>query len=353
MTETRFILLFLFALLRHFIIIGSILIAASLSVFSMVPVVLFSFYLLFHSSKSTLSFLLSLFVVSSLVLQLAALMSTSADYHSVPVTTLIFDVDDTLYDVSTGFTAHRNGDGAQRFMVEKLHFPDMATAKQLRDKYFERYHATAKALTVAEQEGAFPDLPEGVEATKSPRFDTQDLSEYWATQLDFGMLGGKKPQLLKDLQDCPMRMIAFSNGPRKYVKRVLQEMGLFEVFGEDRLFAVDDVAPACKPEKEAFAKVLEAVGVASPEECVMVEDSMKNIRQSRALGMKTVLVAGKGKLTGQVSAQSLAAEATKPGDAPVQDDPAVDVVIETVEELRQAIPTLWDKTIPTFPTKRT
>lgn len=206
-------------------------------------------------------------------------------------------------------------------------------------------------MAIAEQEGAFPPLPDGV-AAKTPRFDPQDLSEYWATKLDFAMLGGKKPQLLQDLKDCPLNLIAFSNGPRKYVKRVLIEMGLFDVFGEDRLFAVDDVAPACKPEKEAFDRVLAAVGVSSPEECVMVEDSMKNIRQSRTLGMKTVLVAGKGKLTGQVSEQSLAAEATKPGDAPVHDDPAVDIAIETIEELRKAVPSLWDKTNPTFPTKQ-
>ena len=38
------------------------------------------------------------------------------------ITTLIFDVDDTLYDVGTSFTAHRNGFGAQSFMVKKLGF---------------------------------------------------------------------------------------------------------------------------------------------------------------------------------------------------------------------------------------
>jgi len=36
-------------------------------------------------------------------------------------------------------------------MVERLNFPDLDTAKRVRDEYFERYHATAKALTVAEQ----------------------------------------------------------------------------------------------------------------------------------------------------------------------------------------------------------
>lgn len=240
-------------------------------------------------------------------------------------------------------------------MVEKLGFPDMATAGRVRDAYFERYHATAKALAVAEREGAFPPLVvDDGGNDKTPRFDPQDLAEYWAERLDFSLLGGKKTRLLRDLQECPLRLVAFSNGPRKYVKRVLAELGLFELFGEERLFAVDDVLPACKPEKEAFDKVLAALGVASPQECVILEDSMKNIRQCRRLGIKTVLVTGKGKLTGKItaSALSLASEATKPGDAPVHDDPAVDVAIEVAEDLRRAVPSLWDASSPTFPTKQ-
>ena len=41
---------------------------------------------------------------------------------SPPVTTLVWDIDDTLYDVGTGFTAHRNGDAVFDFMVEALGF---------------------------------------------------------------------------------------------------------------------------------------------------------------------------------------------------------------------------------------
>ena len=63
-----------------------------------------------------------------------------------PVTTLIFDVDDTLYDISTGFTAHRTGPITYEFMVQHLQFPDHASAQALRDEYFKLYHSTAKAL---------------------------------------------------------------------------------------------------------------------------------------------------------------------------------------------------------------
>lgn len=92
-------------------------------------------------------------------------MTTSSP--TTTITTLIFDVDDTLYDVGTAFTAHRNGFGAQSFMVEKLGFASYQEAKKLRDEYFEQYHSTAKALTVAEQEGRLP---------AGQHFDPQDLA---------------------------------------------------------------------------------------------------------------------------------------------------------------------------------
>jgi len=260
------------------------------------------------------------------------------------VTTLIFDVDDTLYDVGTGFTHNRLVDGAQLYMVEKLGFPDRESAQAVWTEYFAKYHSTAKALAVAEQEGKFPPAPAG--DSGEPRFKAQDLSEYWATNLDFGLLGGPKKQFLEDLKASPLKQVAFSNGPRLYVKRVLVELGLWEMFGEDRLYAVDDVLPHCKPEKEAFDLVFKRLGVKA-EECIMVEDSMKNIRAAKELGLKTILVAGKGKLqsgrqaAGKSKEGAMESEMVQFGDAPLESDPAVDVSLEVVEEMRSALPGLW------------
>mmetsp|Transcript_23437 Transcript_23437/g.34855 ORF Transcript_23437/g.34855 Transcript_23437/m.34855 type:complete len:276 (+) Transcript_23437:55-882(+) len=258
------------------------------------------------------------------------------------ITTLIFDIDDTLYDVGTGFTAHRNGEGATSFMVAKLNFPDMKSAQKVRDKYFARYHSTAKALAVAEKEGELP--------PSSNKFQTKDLSQWWAEKLNFSLLGGADESIVSMLESCPLNLVAFSNGPRLYVLRVLREIGLDKVFPPEKVFAVDDVLPSCKPEKEAFEKVLDAVGVKDASECIMVEDSMKNIRAAKELGMGTVLVAGLGRLkksdvNKDAATQALAdkAEATKPGDAPDVTDDAVDICIESVAELESSLPSLWNR----------
>jgi putative hydrolase of the HAD superfamily len=247
--------------------------------------------------------------------------------------------------VSTGFTAHRNTDGATGFMVDRLNFPDKETAKLIRDEYFERYHSTAKGLQIAELEGRLP-VPLGGLSKGQKIFDPEELSVWWAENLDFSLLGDIDPELVHILETCPKKMIAFSNGPRAYVLRVLLEMGLSKVFPEENVFSVNDVLPACKPEPEAFEKVFEAIGVNDPSECVMIEDSMKNIRASKSLGMSTVLVAGRGRMTNTgneyISELANAAEATKPGDAPDINDDSVDICIEVVKDLKKALPGLWE-----------
>lgn len=99
------------------------------------------------------------------------------------------------------------------------------------------------------------------------------------------------------------------------------------------MFAVTDVLPHCKPDKASFELVLKSVGVKNPEQCIMVEDSMKNIRAAKALGMKTILIMGKGRKQKALNKHGMDAEATKVGDAPDDRDPAVDAAVETVAEI--------------------
>ena len=258
---------------------------------------------------------------------------------STTITTIIFDVDDTLYDAGTGLTASRNGECAQAFMVAKLGFSSLNEAKLVRDEYFEQYHSTAKALTVAEQEGRLPEM----EGASTPRFHAEDLAEWWATKLDFRLLGGPNRKLQSDLKECPLQLVAFSNGPRKYVIRVLNELGLWELFGEERLFAVDDVLPHCKPEKEAFQKIFDKLGIKA-EQCIMVDDSIKNIRQAKELGMKTVLIDGDKNKAAKTS------EDTKGnhGDLPNGLDLSIDISMDSINQFRERLPGLWKMT-PHFP----
>jgi FMN phosphatase YigB (HAD superfamily) len=166
---------------------------------------------------------------------------------------------------------------------------------------------------------------------------------------------------------APLYLVAFSNGPRQYVKRVLQHLGLWDtVFTESTLFAVEDVLPHCKPEAQAFQAVLTKIAEAAttpngknrkndrairPEECVMVEDSMKNIRCAKALGMKTVWITGDRRISRSwgESSSSSSTDENSHGTQPQEEDhdheydsAAVDVAIEMIADLRTALPGLWE-----------
>ena len=148
--------------------------------------------------------------------------------------------------------------------------------------------------------------------------------------------------MLELLQKCPLRIIAFSNGPRKHAIKVLKTLGLCQtIFFDDKIFAVDDALPYCKPEKESFEHVFKSCGVI-PNECVFIEDSMKNIRIGKSLGMKTILIAGMDRLsnnskdttTTTTTEAMVESEKSKMGDMPILNDPTVDVVIETCLDMK-------------------
>jgi len=273
--------------------------------------------------------------------------SSTASVGSSRISTIIFDVDDTLYDVASGFTASRNGEIVWKYMMDHYGFESLEAAKTLRDEYFHKYHSTAKALTVAQADGKFP-------AGCTRTFDAKHLSQYWVENLEYDKLWinpcyesveaskAAKEEFRNALAKCPAQLVAFSNGPRDYVKRALDTLGYLELFGTGRsskdasfLWGVDDVLPHCKPEAEAFRKIFDKLEASNgtkvlPEECIMVEDSMKNIRAAKALGMKTILITG-SKEEGRILED----------DAPAQDDPAVDVAFATAEEMATKLPGLW------------
>lgn len=84
----------------------------------------------------------------------------------------------------------------------------------------------------------------------------------------------------------------------------------------------------CKPEAEAFARVIEHTGC-DPARTVMFEDSFKNLVTAKALGMRTVLVGG----------ATLAEEG--PAHALVGATLDAQVAVCGLDAVRAALPQLW------------
>lgn len=248
------------------------------------------------------------------------------------IDTLIFDIDDTLYPVECGFTEFRNSTFIHKYLVEKHGFESEEKAKKFRDEWFEKYHSTVKGLTKASEKGLLKN------------FDLQHLINHYVTACDESegrkfLLPCIDPSLKKALRELTLsgiRLCIFTNGPRAYGLRVLETLGLRHYFHDRHIFGVDSIRPHCKPEPESFLEVLKRMDT-TPERSVMFEDSVKNIRACKKLGMHTVLITGndpKGKA-------AMRAYKTKGGDAPNVDDPAVDVVLKTCGEIREKMPFLF------------
>jgi putative hydrolase of the HAD superfamily len=229
------------------------------------------------------------------------------------VDTVVFDIDDTLYPESSGFSLHRNGEVVEQFMVEELGFETRTAAKALRDEYFERYHSTVKALSKADEEGALP---------SGHHFVRESLGEWWAENCDMRKYLTPDRELIEALHSLPLKKVIFTNAPRRYGLAVLDALELRACFEDKFIFGVEDVLPVCKPEAAAFQKVLDAVG-SEAARSVMFEDSLKNIRASKALGMRTVFLRG--------------------ADVPQDSDmAAIDTVLDKAGDLRRRLPGLWE-----------
>jgi putative hydrolase of the HAD superfamily len=94
------------------------------------------------------------------------------------------------------------------------------------------------------------------------------------------------------------------------------------------VIGADTMGDACKPEEAAFHKALRYIG-ARPAATAMFEDSVKNLRTAKALGMTTLLVAGP--------------TALEEGARAPRDLQHCDAVVSRLceEEVRKALPRLW------------
>jgi len=179
----------------------------------------------------------------------------------------IFDLDNTLHNATPHIFPHINR-SMTAYLQEYLHL-DEAAANALRMDYWQRYGATLSGLMkhhdtdphhFLHHTHQFPDLPEMVL---------------------------REPRLRRTLQQLPGHKIVFSNAPSVYAQAVLKLLGVADLF--DDVFAIEHAKFRPKPQRAGFLAVMREHHL-SPKQCVMVEDSVDNLRTAKRLGMRTVWV---------------------------------------------------------------
>ena len=95
------------------------------------------------------------------------------------------------------------------------------------------------------------------------------------------------------LRRLPGRKILLTNAPASYAHAVLRHLGLHRHFADhlpiESMMVHRQLRP--KPSRQLLRRVLAREGI-SPRRCVLVEDSLENLKSAKSLGMRTVWFTG-------------------------------------------------------------
>ena len=184
----------------------------------------------------------------------------------------LFDLDNTLYPKSCGLM-REIGRRINLYMVERLGMhPDEVGAR--RDALWKTHGTTLNALRrdYSVDPDEFLDFVHDIPLEQYLRYE---------------------PALDQMLDTMQLQRIIFTNADAKHARRVLSRLGILRHF--ESIVDIHLLEFVNKPDRRAYLKVLDFAS-ARPEECVLLEDTMVNIRPAQTLGMTTVMV-GKGPQT--------------------------------------------------------
>lgn len=180
---------------------------------------------------------------------------------------MFFDLDDTLYPSTSGVW-NAIGERMDRYMVEELGFP-CDSVRDLRNSLFREYGTTLRGLKAVYDidEMAFLDYVHDI-----------PLSRYIM-----------RDEALIDTLNCYTdRKLIFTNANRSHSQRVLSTLGVGEVF--EQIIDIMDISPYCKPFPEAYQRALDLSGVKDVNQCVVIDDSVRNLETASRLGFFTIQV---------------------------------------------------------------
>jgi len=179
----------------------------------------------------------------------------------------LFDLDNTLHDATPYIFPHINR--AMAAYIRHQLGVDEVAATSLRLEYWQRYGATL--LGLMRHHGIDP------HHFLHHTHDLPDLERMLVFERGLNAM----------LRRLPGRKILFSNAPLAYSEAVLELVGVRQRFAA--LYSVERLRFQPKPAVGGFRHLLRSERL-SPQHCIMVEDSLVNLKTAKHLGMKTVWI---------------------------------------------------------------
>ncbi|EMS52722.1 Uncharacterized protein C24B11.05 [Triticum urartu] len=241
---------------------------------------------------------------------------------------LLFDLDDTLYPLSSGISSHVKTN-IEAYMVEKLGIEE-SKIENLGNLLYKNYGTTMAGLRAI-----------------GYNFDYDEYHSFVHGRLPYDNIK-PDPVLKQILKNMRMRKLIFTNGDMIHAVRALKRLGLedcfegiicFETLNPPCLLTPCDQAPEifdiaghfaglgsaddlprtpvlCKPNVGAMEAALRIANV-NPYKAIFFDDSVRNIQAGKRIGLHTVLVGTSQRVKG------------------------ADHALESIHNIREALPGLW------------
>ena len=189
----------------------------------------------------------------------------------MPITHLVFDLDDTLYPPGNGLWDELT-ERINRFMIERVGI-DPARVNDLRRQYYQTYGTTLRGLMI-----------------DYPALSPDEFLEF-VHAVDIGRYLDPDPALDSMLAALPQPKAIFTNSDTPHANRILNYLGIAHHF--THIVDIRAMSFLNKPDPHSYATLLATLAVPATQ-CLYVEDSLRNLRPAKALGMTTLFVSANG-----------------------------------------------------------
>ena len=183
---------------------------------------------------------------------------------------LLLDLDGVCYGSHNGYPLEKVfGLVSKRmtlFIQEKLGL-DEKKAKELQTNYFYKYNTSLNGLMLHHN-------VIGDEFLK------------YVHDIDISFM--KEDKILRnELENLNMEKFIFTNGSAEHAKNILTRLGIYDLFGKEKVFDIKDAGYVPKPEAQTFDLMVKKFGI-NPKETIYIEDIAKNLSIGFERGCTTV-----------------------------------------------------------------
>ena len=183
---------------------------------------------------------------------------------------LLLDLDGVCYGKHNNYSLERVfGQVSKRmtmFISERLKI-NTEEAKKLQTNYFYKYNTSLNGLMIHHN------IP------------PEEFLKYVHT-IDLSFM--KEDKIMRnELEKLDMEKFIFTNGSAEHAENILTHLGVYDLFGRDKVFDIKDAKYIPKPEAKTFDLMVKKFGI-EPKKTIYVEDIAKNLSIGYERGCTTV-----------------------------------------------------------------